>query len=55
MVELYEARDTSDDLDGTKRVAGCAGPGGMIELSGRVENTDDGGDWGDHQIDVLSA
>lgn len=57
VAELYEGtKDTSGDLDGTKKLEQkCTGPGGKIEYDGRVSNTNEGGDWGDYQIDVLAS
>jgi hypothetical protein len=56
VVELYEGtRDTSNDLDGSKTVSGCAPAGGMIEIDGRVSNTDEGGDWADYKIDLIAS
>ena len=55
-VELYEgASESNGDLDGSTRVTGCATRGGMIEIDGRVNNTDEGGDWVDYRIDILAG
>ena len=58
VVELYEGTQGHQQRprrldDGSSQK--CTGAGGMIEINGRVNNTDEGGDWADYKIDVLAG
>lgn len=57
VVELYEGtRADNHDLDGTKALSQkCTDAGGTIEWDGRVNNTNEGGDWADYHVDVFAG
>jgi hypothetical protein len=51
IVQLYEgARESNNDLDGTQRFSQCGNSGTNMPISGRVRNTNEGGDWADYNI-----
>jgi len=55
-VDLYEGTSESNhDLDGSVPISGCVGPGGSLPFSGRVRNTNEGGDWADYNFSVIAG
>jgi hypothetical protein len=54
VAELYEgSRDTSNDLDGRRSLSQqCGVPGQTLVWDDVVNNTAEGGDWGDYLVEV---